>query len=112
MKFNWLGFFPSVVATLNDHQKAMLLSCRTECKGMLITLVFKMILLAIGSWAVFLRRPRSTMPRIFLFRSAILLLILICCVAYWLFYFVQVTEGEYYILLFYSFNKFYNRLLL
>ncbi|XP_065214540.1 vang-like protein 2-B isoform X1 [Planococcus citri] len=88
-----IGFFPSVVANLNDQQKAMLLSCRTECKGMMITLVFKMILLAIGSWAIFLRRPRSTMPRIFLFRSAVLLLVLICCVAYWLFYFVQITEG-------------------
>ena len=89
------GFYPAVVANLNEHQRADLLSCRTECKGMLITLVFKMILLVIGSWAVFLRRPRATMPRIFLFRSAILLLVLICCVAYWLFYFVQITEGKF-----------------
>lgn len=88
-----VGFFPAVMATLNENQKSTLLSCRTECKGMLITLVFKMILLAIGSWAVFFRRPRATMPRIFLFRSASLLLVLICCVAYWLFYFVQITEG-------------------
>lgn len=66
---------------------------------MLITLVFKMILLAIGTWAVFLRQPRATMPRIFILRAAILLLVLICSVAYWLFYFVQVTEGMcYYVL--------------
>lgn len=82
------------MANLNDHQKANLLSCRTECKGMLITLVLKMIMLAIGSWAAFFRRPQATMPRIFLFRSVVLLMVLICCVAYWLFYFVQITEGK------------------
>lgn len=92
------GIFPSILATLNDYQKSVLLTCRTECKSMLITLVFKMILLTVGTWAVFARRSRATMPRIFLFRAALLLLLFICCIAYWLFYIIQVTEGQYTIL--------------
>jgi vang-like len=33
------------------------------------------------------------MPRIFLFRAVVLVLVLVCTFAYWLFYVVQVTEG-------------------
>lgn len=33
------------------------------------------------------------MPSIFVFRAVVLLLVLICCFTYWLFYVVQITEG-------------------
>lgn len=82
-----LGFFPALVPG------SPLLACGAECKGSLISLAFKLVLLAGGTWAVFLRRPRATMPRIFLFRATVLVLVLVCTFAYWLFYVVQVTEG-------------------
>ena len=75
-------------------RQLQLLSCGAECKGLLVSLVFKLILLAAGAWSVFLRKPGATMPRIFMFRAAVLLLVLICIFAYWLFYIVQVTEGK------------------
>lgn len=90
-----LGFFPSIFnnLALQQHQQAQLLACGAECKGLLVSLAFKLVLLAIGAWAIFLRKPNTSFPRIFLFRSAVLVLLFICVFSYWLFYIVQVTEG-------------------
>lgn len=68
----YLGFFPSIAPTLTLHQRLQLLACGSECKGLVVSMAFKLVLLAAGAWGVFLRRPRATMPRIFLFRAAIL----------------------------------------
>lgn len=90
-----LGFFPSAFdnADIAQINKTQLLACNAECKGLLVSLVARMILLALGLWALFLRKPVATLPRIFLFRATVLLLVLIATFAYWLFYIVQVTEG-------------------
>lgn len=66
------GFFPAIAPTLTLHQKLQLMACGSECKGLLVSMAFKLVLLAAGAWGGFLRRPRATMPRIFLFRAAIL----------------------------------------
>ncbi|XP_043259434.1 strabismus domain-containing protein Vang [Colletes latitarsis] len=88
-----LGFFPDSTTVLTMQQKLQLLSCNAECKGQLLGLAFKLVLLGIGSWAVFLRSRNATMPRIFLFRTGVLLLTTLCISTYWLFYVVQVTES-------------------
>lgn len=90
-----LGFFPSAFANpeITQIAKMHLLACNAECKGLLVSLTARLILLALGLWALFLRKPTATLPRIFLFRATVLLLILISTFAYWLFYIVQVTEG-------------------
>lgn len=88
-----LGFFPALSNTLGIQNSLKLLSCTAECKGQLVSLAFKMVILAVGAWAVFLRKPTATLPRIFLFRAAILAFVLVCTFAYWLFYIVQVTEA-------------------
>lgn len=88
-----LGAFSSVTSNLTPQQKATLLACGSECKGMLLSFIFKMILLAAGAWAVFLRHPRATMPRIFIFRGVVLMFLFICTIAYWLFFIVQMNEG-------------------
>ncbi|KAH0955454.1 hypothetical protein HN011_007641 [Eciton burchellii] len=88
-----LGFFPDSTTVLTMQQKLQLLSCNAECKGQLLGLAFKLVLLSIGSWAVFLRPRTATMPRIFLFRAGVLLFTMLCICAYWLFYVVQVTES-------------------
>ncbi|XP_029177273.1 vang-like protein 1 [Nylanderia fulva] len=88
-----LGFFPDSTTVLTMQQKLQLLSCNAECKGQLLGLAFKLVLLGIGSWAVFLRPRIATMPRIFLFRAGVLLLTMLCICTYWLFYVVQVTES-------------------
>lgn len=60
---------------------------------MIVTLTARQILLAIGLWALYFRQPAAIMPRIFLFRSVGLLLVVISTFAYWLFYIVQITES-------------------
>ncbi|XP_025163686.1 vang-like protein 2 isoform X2 [Harpegnathos saltator] len=88
-----LGFFPDPTTVLTMQQRLQLLSCNAECKGQLLGLAFKLVLLGIGSWAVFLRSRAATMPRVFLFRTGVLLLTTLCICTYWLFYVVQVTES-------------------
>nr|XP_040234113.2 vang-like protein 1 [Anopheles coluzzii] len=90
-----VGFFPAAFESLDlsQNERLRLLACNAECKGMLVSLAARLLLLAIGLWALFLRQPAAIMPRIFLFRSCALLLVLISSFAYWLFYIVQVTEG-------------------
>ncbi|GJQ68857.1 Vang [Trypoxylus dichotomus] len=87
-----IGFFPALSTNLGLQNSAKLLACGAECKGQLVSLAFKLIILAVGAWAVFLRKPNATLPRIFLFRAAILVFVLVCTFSYWLFYIVQVTE--------------------
>lgn len=94
-----LGFFAASfenpeMAGINRPQ---LLACNAECKGMLVSLSARMVLLALGLWAIFLRQPVATMPRIFLFRATVLLLVLVSTFAYWLFYVVQVSEPSVFI---------------
>ncbi|XP_055855649.1 vang-like protein 2-B [Episyrphus balteatus] len=90
-----LGFFPSAFdhPELTQTVKTQLLACSSECKGLLVSLTARLILLALGLWALFLRRPSATMPRIFLFRATVLLLVTVSTFSYWLFYIVQVTNG-------------------
>ena len=89
-----LGFFTATFENTELSQiKMQLLVCNAECKGMLVSLAARMVLLAIGLWALFLRRTNATLPRIFLFRALVLLLVVVSTFAYWLFYIVQVTEG-------------------
>ena len=68
------------------------LNCDVTCDGMLISFSFKLLILLIGTWAVFFRHPRATLPRIFVFRAMVSLLILVFIVSFWLFYGVHLLE--------------------
>lgn len=69
--------------------------CGPECDGLLISFVFKLFILAVGSWAVFVRSPKATMPRVYVYRSVVLGLIVIFMVSYWLFYSVRIAEKRF-----------------
>lgn len=71
----------------DDH-----LDCDVTCDGMLISFSFKLLILLIGTWAVFFRSPRATLPRIFVFRAIVSLLIFVFIVSFWLFYGVHLLE--------------------
>jgi vang-like len=58
-----------------------------------VTLSTRQVLLGIGIWAIFMRKPIASLPRIFLFRAIIIFLVFITLFSYWLFYIVQVTES-------------------
>ncbi|XP_037082013.1 vang-like protein 2-B [Pollicipes pollicipes] len=68
------------------------LQCGAECDGTLISFAFKLVILLGGTWALFLRPPRATMPRIFTFRAVVLVLVFVFTFSYWLFFFVRVLE--------------------
>ena len=73
--------------------------CGVECEGLFISFAFKLLILLIGSWALFFRKPRATMPRIYVFRALVLFLIFILTFAFWLFYGVRIyltQEKNYY----------------
>eukprot|EP00095_Tigriopus_kingsejongensis_P007835 maker-scaffold1517_size37798-snap-gene-0.9 protein:Tk07835 transcript:maker-scaffold1517_size37798-snap-gene-0.9-mRNA-1 annotation:"van-gogh" len=62
------------------------LYCGVECDGMLVSLAFKLFVLAAGCWAVFARESRATLPRIRIFRSLVCLLVVVILISFWLFY--------------------------
>lgn len=68
------------------------LKCEVECDGLLISFSFKLLILAVGSWAVFYRAPRATLPRIHLFRALITVLLFVFLLSFWLFYGVRLVE--------------------
>jgi len=68
--------------------------CGTACLGSLISMAFKLILLLVASWAIFFRRQRTSMPRVFLFRSGIMLLVILLTLTFWLFYGIWIFEEQ------------------
>ncbi|XP_038213965.1 vang-like protein 1 [Zerene cesonia] len=90
-----IGFFPGLSdnIAIQPSQRIQLLSCTGECKGILLSIAFKLVLLAIGVWAVFLRPRNAVLPRIFVFRAVMFVILAVCTFSYWLFYIVQITEA-------------------
>ena len=67
MNMRWLHIAMIVSITLSGCRYSQL-KCEVDCDGLLISFSFKLLVLALGSWAVFYRAPRATLPRIHLFR--------------------------------------------
>ncbi|RVE61066.1 hypothetical protein OJAV_G00166890 [Oryzias javanicus] len=67
-------------------------TCGTPCEGLYVSLAFKLLVLLISSWALFLRPPRATLPRFFVFRCLLMVLVFLFVASYWLFYGVRVLE--------------------
>lgn len=76
------------------HLRESDLVCGVECDGLIVSLAFKLVVLVLGSWAVFLRRPRATLPRIRLFRAVVSLLTVVFLVSFWLFYASHVAKRD------------------
>ena len=92
-----LGFLSPIIMLVLPHLDFMhmrysQLKCEVDCDGLLISFSFKMIVLAIGTWAVFYRTPRATLPRIHLFRALVTLLLFVFLLSFWLFYGVRIVE--------------------
>uniref|UniRef100_H0UWU0 VANGL planar cell polarity protein 1 n=1 Tax=Cavia porcellus TaxID=10141 RepID=H0UWU0_CAVPO len=68
--------------------------CGTICEGLFISVSFKLLILLIGTWALFFRKQRADMPRVFVFRAVLLVLIFLFVVSYWLFYGVRILDSR------------------
>ncbi|XP_074518341.1 vang-like protein 2 [Halichoeres trimaculatus] len=68
--------------------------CGTPCEGLYISLAFKLLILLISTWALFLRPARATLPRFFIYRCLLLALVFLFVASYWLFYGVRVLDSR------------------
>ncbi|XP_066473055.1 vang-like protein 1 isoform X1 [Tiliqua scincoides] len=74
--------------------RSELAPCGTVCEGLFISVAFKLLILLIGTWALFFRQPKADLPRVFVFRTLILVLVLLLVFSYWLFYGVRILESK------------------
>lgn len=68
--------------------------CPPECEGLLISMAFKLLVLLVGAIALFFRKPKATMPRVFVFRAIVLFLVFVLTFAFWLFYGVRIFKEQ------------------
>ncbi|XP_056410377.1 vang-like protein 1, partial [Hyla sarda] len=68
--------------------------CGVICEGLYISVAFKLLFIALGSWAVFFRCPRCVLPRLVEYRALLLLLLSLFLVSYWLFYMVRILGQQ------------------
>ena len=68
--------------------------CGPECEGLFISFTFRLLILLLGTWALFIRKPKATLPRIFIYRTLILCLVFLLTFAFWLFYGVRIFLKE------------------
>ncbi|XP_053893332.1 vang-like protein 1 [Malaclemys terrapin pileata] len=68
--------------------------CGTVCEGLFISVAFKLLILLIGTWALFFRQSKADIPRVFVFRALLLVLIFLFVFSYWLFYDVRILDSK------------------
>lgn len=83
-----------ILPRLNLNQQWQVTDCGLECEGILIGIAFKLFILLFGSWALFARKPRVSLPRIYELRILLLFLMSIMTFSYWLFYVVRIIENK------------------
>lgn len=69
-------------------------SCGMACEGLFISVAFKLLILLLAVWALFFRPPRAGLPRVFVFRALLAVLVLLFVVSYWLFYGVRILDTQ------------------
>lgn len=69
-------------------------SCGTACEGLFISVAFKLLILLLAVWALFFRPQRAGLPRVFVFRALLAVLVLLFVVSYWLFYGVRILDSQ------------------
>lgn len=79
---------------LSEKDKEDGQKCLPECEGLLISFAFKLLILKVGTVALFFRAPKATMPRVFVCRAIVLLLVFVLTFAFWLFYGVRIFKEQ------------------
>lgn len=69
-------------------------ACGTACEGLFLSLAFKLLILLLAGWALFLRTPRASLPRLAIYRALLALLTLLLLLSYWLFYGVRILDTQ------------------
>uniref|UniRef100_A0A0N4ZGM5 Vang-like protein n=1 Tax=Parastrongyloides trichosuri TaxID=131310 RepID=A0A0N4ZGM5_PARTI len=66
------------------------MDCEVDCQGTLITLFVKVVLLILALGAIFWRRANSNLPRIYVARASLAMVVVFILIAFWLFFAVRV----------------------
>lgn len=90
-----LTIIPGLFPNSSSESPLSSMSCQPECEGLLISFSFKLFFLILGFWACFYRLPKSTLPRIFMFRALVLFLVFVLTFSFWLFYVVRIIQSSY-----------------
>ncbi|XP_030607333.1 vang-like protein 1 isoform X2 [Archocentrus centrarchus] len=69
-------------------------TCGTACEGLFISVAFKLLILLLAVWALFFRPARAGLPRVYVFRALLAVLVLLFVISYWLFYGVRILESK------------------
>ncbi|XP_061908131.1 vang-like protein 1 [Entelurus aequoreus] len=69
-------------------------SCGTACEGLFISVAFKLLILLLAIWALFFRPPRAGLPRVYVFRTLLAVLVLLFVLSFWLFYGVRILDSQ------------------
>ena len=68
------------------------LKCELECEGMLLSFVSKLVILLLGTWAVFYQKPRTSLPRFDIMRGILSGFLLLFLLSFWLYYIFKFVD--------------------
>uniref|UniRef100_A0A673AXT3 VANGL planar cell polarity protein 1 n=1 Tax=Sphaeramia orbicularis TaxID=375764 RepID=A0A673AXT3_9TELE len=69
-------------------------ACGAACEGLFLSIAFKLLILLLAIWALFLRPGRASLPRVCVYRAFLTTLTLLLTMSYWLFYGVRILDDE------------------
>lgn len=69
-------------------------TCGAACEGLFLSISFKLLILLVAVWALFLRPGRANLPRVCVYRAFLITLTLLLTMSYWLFYGVRILDAQ------------------
>ncbi|XP_034042802.1 vang-like protein 1 [Thalassophryne amazonica] len=69
-------------------------ACGAACEGLYLSISFKLLILLMAVWALFLRPARASLPRVCAYRAFLTTLTLLLTMSYWLFYGVRILDAQ------------------
>ncbi|KAM8857738.1 vang-like protein 1 isoform 1-T2 [Synchiropus picturatus] len=69
-------------------------ACGAACEGLFLSISFKLLILLLAVWALFLRPGRASLPRVCACRAFLTTLTLLLTMSYWLFYGVRILDAQ------------------
>ncbi|XP_067116227.1 vang-like protein 1 [Osmerus mordax] len=69
-------------------------ACGSACEGLFLSVSFKLLILLLAVWALFLRPAHASLPRVCAFKALLATLTLLLILSYWLFYGVRILDAQ------------------
>lgn len=69
-------------------------ACGAACEGLFLSIAFKLLILLMAMWALFLKPGRASLPRVCVYRAFLTTLTLLLTMSYWLFFGVRILDAQ------------------